>query len=138
MAALVTQTYNVILTGIPASALTAETVWGWFRDHLQPGINEAMSQGLDDAIAAGKTIRSNRANIFNQSAATLICTREWTTVADANERVTWYDANLEETFPTPPADVSVPGYSGTVQYVHVSNLVQDNQSITQTGNITNP
>lgn len=138
MPALVTQTYNVILTGIPASEVNAEVIWSWFRSHLQPGLDDTMSQGLDAAISAGKTVRANRANIFNQSAATLVCTREWTTVADANERVTWYDTNLEETFPTPPADVSVPGFSGTVQYIHVSNLVQDNTSITQTGYITNP
>jgi len=139
MSAVVTSTFSITLTGVPASELNAETINDLWYASLGPAINDARVQQNADGVAAGTTLPGDSLITYNRGAATTIRQRQWTTLSAAQEKITWLDNAIPPTIPvTGPLPFTQGIYNGTISFNHVSTVAADGQSLSQTGLITNP
>jgi hypothetical protein len=139
MSAVTTQTFSISLTGVPASELNAETVNTLWQDSLGPVLNGARTQQNADGVTEGTTILEDSLITYNRGAATLVRQRQWTTLSAAQEKVTWLIDNIPSEIPDSGPLVFEQGiYDGTISFTHVSTVATDDQSLSQTGFITNP
>lgn len=139
MSAVITRTFSITLTGVPASELDAETINGLWKDSLGSEIDQARQQQNADGMTAGTTTPEDKLLTYNRGAATLLRQRQWTTLSAAQEKVTWLIDNTPNTTPiSGPLAFTHGIYDGTISFTHVDTVVTDNQSLSQTGLITNP
>jgi len=139
MSAVVTSTFSISLTGVPASELNAETINELWFTSLGSEINTARAQQNADGVSAGTTSPGDSLLTYNRGAATLIRQRQWTTLSAAQDKVTWLDNNIPPTIPVSgPLSFEQGVYDGTISFSLVSTLATDGESLSQTGLITNP
>ena len=139
MSAVVTSTFSIILTGVPTSELDAETINDLWYTSLGSAINDARVQQNEDGVSAGTTSPGDSLITYNKGAATLVRQRQWTTLAAAQDKITWLDNNIPSTVPVSgPLAFEQGVYDGTIAFTHVSTVATDGQSLSQTGLITNP
>jgi len=131
MTAVTTSTISISLTGVPASELDAEIIDGLYSASLGP---ELCSQRDQQNMNGG----NGRLVTYSRGSDTMVRQRQWSTLSAAQEKVTWLN-NIPPTIPVSGPFFFKQGiYYGTISFTHVSTVVTDGQSLSQTGSITNP
>jgi hypothetical protein len=97
MPTLFTAVYN-IGPGVDISASSAESIDAIFPGAVSPEYDELRQQRTAEEIASGVLLPSDFLALLERATRTLTYQRQYTTLAAAQDRKTWSEANIPETF----------------------------------------